>query len=161
MRQKITKKKSVELLIPRFRKGETFSKVFREFSEKYGIQERTFINHWNAAKEVHLKEQERLKEIKMRERMEAAKKEAEREIMTEMEILEGLTKIAKGTGRMVGSTIIAPSAAEMIKAMEVISKMKGYFAPDRISHDISESINWSEVPTSAIEAILSSKKSEE
>ena len=160
MSQKITKKKSVELLIPRFRKGETFSNVFREFSEKYGIQERTFIHHWNAAKEAHLKEQERLERIKMEERAEAAKEEVKREIMTEMEILEGLSKIAKGTARMVGSTVIAPSAGEMIKAMEVISKMRGYFAPDRISHDISEPVDWSSVPTEVIEIILSERKPE-
>lgn len=132
MSKRPNKIKSIDIIVEHINSGKTYSQSLKFFVDNWGVPESTFTNYWNEAKEVHQKQREAIKKAEMEERIRLGKEAVKREIMTRNEVLETLTKLGKGEAWKVGSEIIAPTASERINAMKEISRMQGYYEPEKV-----------------------------
>lgn len=133
MSKRPRKDKCIEVLLKEIRRGVTHSKCFAELSGKWHYPKRTFENHWSEAQEIYNKERREINDEVMRASTEKEKESAKRNIMTRLDILENLTKIALGYHVRVGAgEQFTPTAGEQIRAMETINRMQGYNEADKL-----------------------------
>ncbi|MDR1112785.1 MAG: hypothetical protein LBL18_03370 [Bacteroidales bacterium] len=128
------------------------SEIMRDFSKKCGKSPKTIERWISASKEYNknrLKEQEKIKDEAFAEQTKNAVKKG---VLSRIEALEILTKIAKGNPReipvksilkngekkYVGWQLQYPSDSERTKAIQQLSKINGWEAPTNINAVVEE-----------------------
>jgi len=129
MAKKRTKKRPskeyvLEKLFDEMLAGAHTEDVYRKYSKIWEYPKSTFRNHWTEVKKMHNRRREIINSAKAKKQAEL---EINRDILSRLDILEELSRIARGEHRTQGkSKPLIPTDTERIKAMEVIAKMQGY-----------------------------------
>lgn len=128
----------IEFIINELRSGNvSFNSVYELNRTKYNLHRPTFSKYWKLANERYWEEYKEVKKMKFKESLKNAKSETKKQIITKEQALEILSEIAQGTERRIrtdaGEEVIFPSASEQIRAIDQMSKIEGWIAPQKIN----------------------------
>lgn len=139
---KPNKEKVIGDIVLELEQGAERGKVLAKFGKKWQISDRTFDRYWKTANSRYLERQQVIQKQLEIDSVQAAQDRLKKAILTKEERMEIASKIAKGEAWKVGSTVIAPTAGDRIKAMDYLSKIDGDYAT--VKQDITtkgESLN--------------------
>ncbi len=127
------RQKYIDFILDTLRSGVySYTDVFKLAVSKFKFSEPTFARYWKEAKPLYHKEREMIDKVKTSNMIQAEVSELRANILSKMEALEILTKIAKGVSRKVGNHILTPSDAERRASIETIAKIEGWNSPDKM-----------------------------
>lgn len=116
-----------------------FTTLFRVYLEKFGkISEITFTKDWKKARARFEEYSTKLQQVRLKEVVKAEKVMVQRNILDRMAAMEILTEIAIGKAKRVEGTVVMPSFNERTRAVEVLAKMEGWFAPAEIDLNVNK-----------------------
>ena len=129
----------INFIIENLRKGVVnYSDNVSAFCSKFQLTERTFATYWKKANQIYIDEVRRIEKEKTAIATQQAIKSTERNILTKYEALEILAQIAKGEKRDYEEQgVIIPSDSERKAAIETISKIEGWFVPEKTEHTVN------------------------
>ena len=138
---KVKKETYISFIIDELKKGKTDAiDICSAFCSKFQCSDRTFYNYWENAKEQYRTLQESI-ELEKTKEYTAQQLEAHRSgIIDKNEALKILSNIAKGNASQVKLKVgdkekvetIIPTTNDRKSAIEVISKIEGWFAPSKV-----------------------------
>lgn len=137
--KKISKKKSVELILSEMKKGNVNPvSVLGKIGKNWEISQSSFYRHWKEASNTFEKYQNSIQKQLLEEDTALAKERLKKAILTREERMEIATKLAKGEAWKVNGSLTIPSASDRLKALDYLSKLDGDYAPKKHQHSIDD-----------------------
>jgi hypothetical protein len=130
----------VDFIVEQMRIEASTEKICAVTCRKFQFTERTFYNHFKQAKDIHLKEQKSIKEVKLDIHKQKAKEEEKNNILTAEQKKEILRKIALGEIKVKKPFVIAgkimeypaePDHTDRKNAIAELNKMEGDYAAQK------------------------------
>jgi hypothetical protein len=152
---KPNKEKVIGEIVLELENGIERKTVIAKYCKKLQKSERTVDTYWKIANSRFSERQEAIKKQLDNDSIRAAQDRLKKAILTKEERMEIASKIAKGEAWKVGSTVIAPTAGDRIKAMDYLSKIDGDYAT--VKQDITtkgESLNDATIEKQRFEELL-------
>jgi len=139
---RINKQKAKEIILSSIEEGLTFTDTLGVIRSNSVIAESTFTLYWKECSKKYLERQKRLEKKKDEVRVEMEKEAVKYDILTRFERLEIATKIARnnprrvptkldGSGTPIEFSLFYNSGAEVIRALDYLSKVEGDYAPEK------------------------------
>jgi hypothetical protein len=111
------------------------SEIIGKFKEKFGRSHSVFNDAYVGAKEEYIEHTKKAKDTFVAKTEQEAVK---RDIMDVMEAKEILSKIGRGMGRSMNGQVFYPSDNERRGAIDLLSKINGWNAPQKQDVNITE-----------------------
>lgn len=122
--------------------GLTFNDTYAAICRNMQLSERAFANYWKECQQEYKERQNRLEKEKDDVRVEMEKEAVKYDILSRFERMEIATKIARNNpkriptkldanGNPIEYSLVYNSAAEVVRALDYLSKIDGDYAPEK------------------------------
>ena len=125
----ISRQKAIDICKDLLHKGiGERQEVLARIGKDWRITVRTFDRYWKKAQEQYLIERSAIEAEKMNTISEKEKEALKDGIISKLELLKILSDIANGKK---SEELNSPSYNDRMKAIDIIAKVQGYFAPEK------------------------------
>ena len=142
MKPRISKIKAKEIILSNIEKGFTFNDTYEAILRNFKLSEPTFSTYWKECQKEYIERQKRLEKEKEVARVETEKEAVKYDILSRYERMEIATKIARNNpkriptkldanGNPIEYSLVYNSAAEVVRALDYLSKIDGDYAPEK------------------------------
>lgn len=142
MKPRISKIKAKEIILSKMEEGLTFNDTYAAICRNMQLSERAFANYWKECQQEYKERQNRLEKEKDDVRVEMEKEAVKYDILSRFERMEIATKIARNNpkriptkldanGNPIEYSLVYNSAAEVVRALDYLSKIDGDYAPEK------------------------------
>jgi hypothetical protein len=133
------KKTYTDFIISELNKGNVkYNDVCLLFCSKFDLTKQSFNKYWKIANTEHIEQREAINKEKLSTIIQIEKEAVKRDIMDLMEAKEILSKIGRGMGRSMNGQVFYPSDNERRGAIDLLSKINGWNAPQKQDVNITE-----------------------
>lgn len=131
--------------------GLTYIDTMDVIGRKWALPETTFTRYWKECQKEYLERQKRLEKEKEVVRVETEKEAVKYDILSRFERMEIATKIARNNpkriptkldaqGNPIEYSLVYNSAAEVVRALDYLSKVDGDYAPEKHQIDLQQEL---------------------
>ena len=139
---RISKIKAKEIILSNIEKGFTFNDTYEAILRNFKLSEPTFSTYWKECQKEYIERQKRLEKEKEVARVETEKEAVKYDILSRYERQEIATKIARNNPRRIPTkldkdgtpieyALVYNSGAEVIRALDYLSKIDGDYAAEK------------------------------
>jgi len=139
---RISKIKAKEIILSSMEEGLTFTDTLRAIRSNSELAESSFAIYWKECQKEYLERQKKREKKKEEAREEADKEAVKYDILSRFERMEIATKIARNNpkriptkldanGNPIEYSLVYNSAAEVVRALDYLSKIDGDYAPEK------------------------------
>jgi len=139
---RINKIKAKKIILSKMEEGLTFNDTYAAICRNMQLSERAFANYWKECQQEYKERQNRLEKEKDDVRVEMEKEAVKYDILSRYERQEIATKIARNNpkriptkldanGNPIEYSLVYNSAAEVVRALDYLSKIDGDYAPEK------------------------------
>ena len=121
-----------DFIVTELSKGNVnYKDVFLVFLSKFKLSEPTFVKYWKIANETYQEQRKVINDAKLEDSINLEKESQKTLILDKVARMKIAEDIAIGKAKRVEGTIVMPSSADRLKALDYLSKIEGDYAPTK------------------------------